>query len=47
MSYNALKEAPWLIDEQVEKKAREKACETHLTPGEVFRQAFLKGVEQL
>lgn len=47
MGYDDLKEAPWLIDEQVEKTARQKAQEKGLSPGEVFRQGFLKGVGEL
>ncbi|MFB6209357.1 MAG: hypothetical protein ABEJ56_04460 [Candidatus Nanohaloarchaea archaeon] len=47
MSYDTLKEAPWLIDEKVERTARQKAKEKDMSPGEVFREAFLKGAEQL
>jgi hypothetical protein len=47
MSYDTLKEAPWLIDEETEQLTREKAAEKDLSPGEVFRQAFQKGVNEL
>lgn len=47
MSYDTLKEAPWLIDEQIEERARTKAEEKGITPGEAFRKAFLKGVQQI
>lgn len=47
MSYDTLKEAPWLIDEETENMARQKAKENNLSPGEVFRQAAKKGFNQL
>jgi len=47
MGYDTLKESPWLIDQRVEDLARQKAAEADQTPGEVFRQAFMKGVEQM
>lgn len=47
MSYDNLKKAPWLIDEDIEKTARQKAVEKDLSPGEVFRQAFLNGVKNI
>ena len=47
MSYDTLKEAPWLVSQEVEDKTRETAEKTGLTPGEVFRQAALKGMRDL
>ena len=47
MGYDSLKEAPWLIDEQVEDQVREKAAEKGLSPGEAFRKSVVKGSQQL
>lgn len=47
MSYDTLKEAPFLIDEETEKMARQTAAENNLSPGEAFRQAAKKGFNLL
>jgi len=48
MTYDTLKEAAWLIDEELENQIREKARqESGLTPGEAFRQAAKKGINEL
>lgn len=47
MSYDTLKEAPWLIDQETEQLARQKAAQKNLSPGEAFRQAAKKGFQSL
>lgn len=43
MSYDTLKESNWLIDKDVEQKARVKAREKNISPGEAFRKMAKTG----
>jgi len=48
MGYDTLKEASWLIDEEIETQVRQKADSVNgLTPGEVFRKAVNNGIDNI
>lgn len=47
MSYDTLKEASWLIDEELEKEIRQKSAQKELSPGECFREATKQGLETM
>jgi hypothetical protein len=47
MGYDDLKEAPWLIDEEVEQQVRQTAAEKDLSPGEAFRKSIIEGSKSL